>query len=103
MCNLINSTSSNTGFKYKSYGPSALFVHVSFLQRSYSNVVVGISVCFISHVDRVNKDKNFLVWINEEDHMRVIAMEKGGNLKGTFERFCHGLQSVCMFTLFSRL
>merc|ERR1712168_256762 len=28
-----------------------------------------------------NDEKNFLVWINEEDHLRVIAMEKGGNMK----------------------
>ena len=24
-----------------------------------------------------NEDKNFLVWVNEEDHMRIISMEKG--------------------------
>ena len=24
-----------------------------------------------------NKNKNFLIWINEEDHTRVISMEKG--------------------------
>jgi len=29
--------------------------------------------------------------------MRVISMEQGGNLKGTFERFCRGLQEVCLF------
>ena len=29
--------------------------------------------------------------------MRVISMELGGNLKGTFERFCRGLQEVCLF------
>jgi len=41
-----------------------------------------------------NKDKNFLVWINEEDHTRVISMEKGGNMKKVFERFCRGLNEV---------
>jgi len=41
-----------------------------------------------------NKDKNFLVWINEEDHTRVISMEKGGNMKRVFERFCTGLNQV---------
>ncbi|XP_068033761.1 creatine kinase S-type, mitochondrial isoform X4 [Anomalospiza imberbis] len=39
-----------------------------------------------------NNDKTFLVWINEEDHTRVISMEKGGNMKRVFERFCHGLK-----------
>ena len=41
-----------------------------------------------------NKEKNFLIWINEEDHTRVISMEKGGNMKRVFERFCRGLQEV---------
>jgi len=41
-----------------------------------------------------NKDKNFLVWINEEDHTRVISMEKGGNMKKVFERFARGLKEV---------
>ena len=41
-----------------------------------------------------NKDKNFLVWINEEDHTRVISMEKGGDMKKVFERFSRGLNEV---------
>ncbi|XP_024072990.1 creatine kinase S-type, mitochondrial isoform X1 [Terrapene carolina triunguis] len=41
-----------------------------------------------------NHDKTFLIWINEEDHTRVISMEKGGNMKRVFERFCHGLKEV---------
>ena len=41
-----------------------------------------------------NENKNFLVWVNEEDHTRVISMEKGGNMKAVFERFCTGLSKV---------
>ncbi|KAG2466500.1 KCRS kinase, partial [Polypterus senegalus] len=41
-----------------------------------------------------NFDKTFLIWINEEDHTRVISMEKGGNMKRVFERFCRGLKEV---------
>uniref|UniRef100_A0A674MH23 Creatine kinase U-type, mitochondrial n=1 Tax=Takifugu rubripes TaxID=31033 RepID=A0A674MH23_TAKRU len=41
-----------------------------------------------------NNEKNFLVWINEEDHTRVISMEKGGNMKRVFDRFCRGLKEV---------
>eukprot|EP00118_Oscarella_pearsei_P027545 m.1308 g.1308 ORF g.1308 m.1308 type:complete len:411 (+) comp6079_c0_seq1:23-1255(+) len=41
-----------------------------------------------------NNDKNFLIWINEEDHARVISMQKGGNMKAVFERFCRGLEKV---------
>ncbi|XP_059401337.1 creatine kinase S-type, mitochondrial-like isoform X1 [Carassius carassius] len=41
-----------------------------------------------------NNEKTFLIWINEEDHTRVISMEKGGNMKRVFERFCSGLKQV---------
>jgi creatine kinase len=43
---------------------------------------------------RHNNQKNFLIWVNEEDHTRVISMEKGGNMKRVFERFCTGLKQV---------
>lgn len=41
-----------------------------------------------------NDEKNFLVWVNEEDHTRVISMEEGGNMKRVFQRFCDGLNKV---------
>nr|BAS02801.1 arginine kinase 2 [Tropiometra macrodiscus] len=41
-----------------------------------------------------NDVKNFLVWINEEDHTRIISMEMGGNMKRVFTRFCTGLAEV---------
>ncbi|TSM85997.1 Creatine kinase S-type, mitochondrial [Bagarius yarrelli] len=41
-----------------------------------------------------NNQKTFLIWINEEDHTRVISMEKGGNMKRVFDRFCRGLKEV---------
>lgn len=43
---------------------------------------------------RHNDKKNFLVWINEEDHLRVISMELGGNMKAVFDRWCFGLGEV---------
>merc|ERR1739847_36737 len=39
-----------------------------------------------------NDNKDFLVWINEEDHLRVISMEKSGDMKKVFTRFCDGLK-----------
>ena len=33
-----------------------------------------------------NADKTFLVWVNEEDQLRIISMQKGGDVKGVFER-----------------
>lgn len=33
-----------------------------------------------------NKDKTFLTWVNEEDHLRLISMQKGGDLGGVYRR-----------------
>eukprot|EP00914_Ancora_sagittata_P013174 GHVO01025657.1.p1 GENE.GHVO01025657.1~~GHVO01025657.1.p1 ORF type:complete len:407 (+),score=80.05 GHVO01025657.1:72-1223(+) len=41
-----------------------------------------------------NNEKSFLIWINEEDHCRVISMQQGGNLKAVFERFGRGLTEI---------
>jgi len=38
-----------------------------------------------------NDAKNFLVWVNEEDHLRLISMETGGDMAGVFKRFCDGI------------
>jgi creatine kinase len=38
-----------------------------------------------------NDEKSFLVWVNEEDHLRVISMQKDNNIKEVFRRFCEGL------------
>lgn len=41
-----------------------------------------------------NDTKTFLVWVNEEDHLRVISMQKGGDIKSVFKRFCDGLTKI---------
>merc|ERR1712088_278157 len=41
-----------------------------------------------------NKDKTFLVWVNEEDQTRIISMQKGGDVKGVFERLALGIKAV---------
>lgn len=41
-----------------------------------------------------NKEKTFLVWVNEEDHMRCISMQQGGNVKEVFARFARAIASV---------
>jgi protein-arginine kinase len=41
-----------------------------------------------------NADKTFLVWVNEEDQLRIISMQKGGDVKGVFERLARGIQAV---------
>jgi creatine kinase len=41
-----------------------------------------------------NDAKTFLVWVNEEDQMRVISMQPGGNVPQVFERWAKGVQEV---------
>lgn len=41
-----------------------------------------------------NKEKTFLVWVNEEDHARMISMQQGGNMKQVFQRFSRALTDV---------
>jgi len=41
-----------------------------------------------------NDKKNFLVWVNEEDHLRIISMQKGGNISEVFHRWCKGIAEV---------
>jgi len=41
-----------------------------------------------------NNEKTFLIWINEEDQCRIIAMQSGGDVKATFERFGRGLTKI---------
>jgi len=33
-----------------------------------------------------NDDKTFLVWVNEEDQLRIISMQMGSNIRQVFER-----------------
>lgn len=41
-----------------------------------------------------NHNKTFLVWVNEEDQLRIISMQKGGNLKEVFERLVTALETI---------
>lgn len=41
-----------------------------------------------------NKERTFLVWVNEEDHIRCISMQDGGNVKEVFARFARAIGSV---------
>lgn len=38
-----------------------------------------------------NENKTFLVWINEEDHMRIISLQPGGNLGEVYKRFTQAI------------
>jgi len=41
-----------------------------------------------------NNNKTFLVWINEEDQLRIISMQKGGDIKEVFERLAKAVNLI---------
>ena len=41
-----------------------------------------------------NDDKTFLVWIGEEDHTRIISMQKGGDLGEVYRRWVTGVNEI---------
>jgi hypothetical protein len=57
------------------------FAFLSFLKCAggYNNWPTGRGIFF-------NEEKTFLVWINEEDHLRIISMQTGGNLGNVYKR-----------------
>ena len=41
-----------------------------------------------------NTDKTFLVWVNEEDQLRIISMQQGGDIKEVFTRLVNAIKSI---------
>ena len=39
-------------------------------------------------------DQNLFVWVNEEDQMRIVSMEKGDNVKQIIERFAKATTEI---------
>lgn len=39
-------------------------------------------------------DKKFLVWVNEEDQLRIISMEQGGSIKNVFGRLARAISAI---------
>ena len=44
----------------------------------------------IFHNDR----RSLLMWVNEEDHLKLISLERGGNLISVFDRWCRAMISL---------
>ena len=42
----------------------------------------------------LNKAKTFINWVNEGDHLRIISMEAGGDVKAVFERLSTGAKLI---------
>ncbi|KAL3125769.1 hypothetical protein niasHT_004219 [Heterodera trifolii] len=41
-----------------------------------------------------NAKKSFLVWVNDEDHIRIISMQNGGNVGQVLERLIKGVRAI---------
>merc|ERR1712194_411133 len=41
-----------------------------------------------------NEAKNALVWVNEEDHLRIMSMQKGNDIRAVFDRFAKIVTAV---------
>eukprot|EP00479_Gromia_sphaerica_P006974 TRINITY_DN2156_c0_g1_i1.p1 TRINITY_DN2156_c0_g1~~TRINITY_DN2156_c0_g1_i1.p1 ORF type:complete len:236 (-),score=44.99 TRINITY_DN2156_c0_g1_i1:46-714(-) len=41
-----------------------------------------------------NNEKTFLVWMNEEDQLRIISMQKGGDFSQIFGRLAAGISAI---------
>jgi len=41
-----------------------------------------------------NKSKTFVNWINEGDHLRIISMQNGGDVKAVFSRLSAGAKAI---------
>ncbi len=42
----------------------------------------------------LSEEKEFILWINEGDHLRIISMEQGGDVKSVFERLGRGIATI---------
>ncbi len=41
-----------------------------------------------------NYEKTFLVWVNEEDQLRIISMQKGGDILAVFRRLVEAIEQI---------
>lgn len=49
-----------------------------------------------------NDEKTFLVWINEEDQLRIISMQLGGDIKAVFNRLATAVAELETSLRFSK-
>lgn len=63
--------------------------HDRFLRSAggYNNWPTGRGIFY-------NDKKTFLVWVNEEDHLRIISMQMGGDLREVYTRLVKGIESL---------
>ncbi|XP_055613470.1 arginine kinase-like [Uranotaenia lowii] len=50
----------------------------------------------------LNEAQTFVVWVNEEDHLRIISLEKGGDLGSVYSRMVAGVEAIAKDVAFSQ-
>ena len=50
-----------------------------------------MGTCACVHLDLVKQSyfRSLVIWVNEEDHLRIISMEQGGDLGSVFRRYLY--------------
>ena len=81
-------------FPHKLQRNNDIYFSVQNIRRQFSYPLWISTLLCDSFPFRHNKDKTLLVWINEEDHTRIISMQKGGDMIAVFRRFCEGISKV---------
>jgi len=49
-----------------------------------------------------NNAKTFLIWVNEEDQLRIISMQPGAGIKEVFDRLCRAAKTIEGFCEFAQ-
>jgi len=42
----------------------------------------------------LSDDRNLIVWVNEEDHARIVSMQKGGDIEAVWKRFAGACNEI---------
>ena len=46
------------------------------------------------NVQTLDNHPDFVVWVNEEDHLRIMCMRKGGDIFAVFEKMVRGINEI---------
>jgi hypothetical protein len=49
---------------------------------------------FANVSDIQNQTPDFMIWINEEDHLRIMTLKKGGDIQGAFTSLMNGVREL---------
>ncbi|KAK3786729.1 hypothetical protein RRG08_000937 [Elysia crispata] len=50
----------------------------------------------------INEEKTFVVWVNEQDHLRIFSTQKGGDVVGVYKRLVNAIKSLDEKLTFAR-